>query len=131
MTQFNPKDFLEFSKAVLGVTLTYEDAKIRAVLGRCYYAVHLLAREKLRIPPKKGEHGEVYNEIKKRKRTIGKELDYLYLYRVGADYHLITPCNILGFESPQTKVECNLREANECIQRAERAIREIDNLVLP
>jgi hypothetical protein len=126
MTSFDPENFLEFAKVLLNLSLPYNDAKIRTIMSRCYYAVHLLARKKLNLPDET-RHKNVYREIKARSRIIGKELDYLWIYRIGADYRLITPCNIGGWAFKK-KVAINLDEAQECIVRAERAAREVKRI---
>jgi uncharacterized protein (UPF0332 family) len=129
MIQFNPIHFLELSKALLdNVALPYENAKIRTIMSRCYYAIHLLARKKLRLS-EGASHQKVYERIKNLNRVIGKELDYLWIYRIGADYRLVTPCEVGGFAFKKI-VECNLDEANECIKRAERAVQEMEKLAL-
>jgi|GEM_PF-5342952 len=126
---FNPKDFFEFSKELFKTNFPFEDAKIRTILSRVYYAVHLFAREKLNLP-EKAHHDEVYKEIKNRNRIIGKELDYLWIYRVGADYRLDTPCEVMGWRGVKKVVYCDLNEAKECIERGEKAIQEIERSFL-
>jgi len=127
MMQFNPKDFVEFSKELFKANFHFEDAKIRTILSRVYYAVHLFAREKLNLSHET-PHKEVYEQIKNRNRILGKELDYLWVYRIGADYRLDIPCEVMGWRSVKTVVYYDLNEVKECIERGEKAIREIERL---
>ncbi len=58
-------------------------------------------------------------------RKFGKELTYLWIYRLGADYYPDTPALITirdreGEYIAKKTIKCNTEEALECIARAER-----------
>jgi len=58
-------------------------------------------------------------------KKLGKELTYLWIYRLGADYYLETPAPITirdreGAVIAEKTIRCNEGEAREGIARAER-----------
>jgi len=132
--EFDPTEFLYFAEELIKLeeAFNYVDAKIRTILGRCYYAVFLNCALKVLglKSTQKFDHEEVYREIKnkgKLGREVAKELDYLWIYRKAADYYPVTPHSIRGRER-EKNVVCSEREAEDAINRAKRALEKIENL---
>jgi hypothetical protein len=124
-SKFDPRRFLEFSKELLQKGISKDnEAKYRTINGRCYYAAFLYAIEQLGSEPE-ANHRKVQDTVMNLDRKLGKELTYLWTYRLGADYYpdtpaLITIRNREGEYIAKKTIKCNTEEALECIARAER-----------
>jgi len=101
---FNPLSFLELAEKLNSSKPidSKEEATVRTVVSRAYYAAHLYVREKLRkIFPQeltdtalrqqgRSEHAKVRSLLFKRgKREIADKHTELFYLRVKADYKLI------------------------------------------
>jgi len=123
--KFDPRRFLEFSKELFQTDFSNDDeAKYRTINGRCYYAAFLYAIEQLGLEPE-ATHRKVQDKVMNLDRKLGKELTYLWIYRLGADYYLETPAPITirdreGAVIAEKTIRCNEEEARESIARAER-----------
>ncbi|HJH26522.1 MAG TPA: hypothetical protein C5S37_07035 [Methanophagales archaeon] len=126
--KFDPRRFLEFSKELLQTDFSNDDeAKYRTINGRCYYAAFLYAIEQLGLEPE-ATHRKVQDTVMNLDRKLGKELTYLWIYRLGADYYLETPALIAtrdreGAVIAEKNIKCNEEEARESIARTERFLK--------
>ncbi len=134
--EFDPTDFLHFAEELFEFegAFNYIDAKIRTILGRCYYAVYLNCAFKVLglKQEQRFNHELVYRSIKSKGelgRKIAKELDYLWIYRTAADYYPTTPVKLRGREQLQKTVVCSEKEAKDAINRAKRALEKIKDLI--
>lgn len=124
-SKFDPIRFLEFSKELLQKVFSNDnEAKYRTINGRCYFAAFLYAIDRLGLKPE-AKHREVHDKVMKFDRKLGKELTYLWIYRLGADYYLETPAPITirdreGGDIAKKTIRCDEKEAQESIARAER-----------
>lgn len=118
--KFDPRDFLEFAKEIYKKETNHKEAMLRTALGRCYYSAFLICRERLNLSSS-AKHKEVYNKVKGMDRTLGKELTYLFIYRVGADYYMEMPCKIDRWGIADT-VKCDREDVEMSIRRAERVV---------
>ncbi len=86
---FNPLAFLDIARE-LG-NGDREEAKLRTAVGRAYYALFLIARDKTGITGRRAVHTRVINALKKRKnyRSTADQLDALRRLRTVADYELL------------------------------------------
>jgi hypothetical protein len=89
------------------------------LLRRFLYAI-----EQLGLEPE-ANHRKVQDKVMDLDRKLGKELTYLWIYRLGADYYPDTPSPITirnreGEYIAKKTIRCNAEEARECIARAER-----------
>jgi uncharacterized protein (UPF0332 family) len=89
---FDPTLFLNMAQE-LGQTS--EEERLRTAIGRAYYAVFLVAREKLGVVTRRRVHQTVIEELKKTPgmRAIGDQLDRLRQLRTEADYDLRSTSN--------------------------------------
>lgn len=85
---FDPLAFLEVARALTGAPQS--EAGFRTAIGRAYYAVFLLGRERTGVRAKKDVHKRVLQAIGHR---LGKhtrdQLDSLRLLRSRADYDVL------------------------------------------
>ena len=100
--RFNPIEFLNFAHQSASTTLS--EATLRICVGRVYYALFLIARDRLypsATPPRSirrkslrgrseevGIHKAVIDEVRSRHRTTGDQLSKLQKLRRAADYWL-------------------------------------------
>ena len=64
-----------------------EEMKLRAAVGRTYYAVFLVAREKTSVVARENIHSQVVYQVKRRlSQIVGGKLDNLKQLREAADY---------------------------------------------
>lgn len=94
MPPFDPKQFLHLAKTISAGTNSSE-AEFRTSVGRAYYAVFLIARDRLFILGRLDSieeipdlHSKVVKEVRSIKRPLGDKLDALRRIRVQADYVL-------------------------------------------
>lgn len=82
-----PRDFLLPAKRLAN---NNDDVSLRTAVGRAYYALFLIARDKLRITNQGGSvHQEVVDIATRRKLPVGNQLKELRRLRNIADYDLI------------------------------------------
>lgn len=82
---FDPVSFLEVVDHL--VQQNNHEAYNRTAVGRSYYTVFLIAREKFSFG-KKTSHWDVISAVKGKNRARGDQLDNLRRRRWGADYDL-------------------------------------------
>ena len=91
MTQpFDPLDFLDLARE-LGAR-TQDEASLRTAVGRAYYALFIIARDKLGFAMKrKAVHTLVTKELKRRRgyRSTADQLAALKRLRHTADYQML------------------------------------------
>jgi len=83
---FDPLQFLELARE-LGKS--DDQSKLRTAVGRAYYAVFLITRDKLSVVAGEKTHKEVFDTLyRRRKFTIRDQLMTLYDLRQIADYNM-------------------------------------------
>jgi hypothetical protein len=85
---FDPHRFLDVADE-LG--LSSEECKLRTAVGRAYFGLHLVARERLGIKSSKDEHRLVKIDVIKQDAGAGHKLKALEKWRILADYLLLPP----------------------------------------
>jgi len=88
--RFDPLEFLTVAGALAAQS---GEAEIRTAVGRVYYALFLLARERLGGAPSGSVHQQVIGSLRARSgyRIVADELDRLRRLRVVADYEMMPP----------------------------------------
>jgi len=85
---FDPLDFLS-----LAISLTSSppnERELRTAVGRAYYAVFLLARNKMGIKTNaKSVHAQTQKALKRKNRGAGEMLEKLHRLRKVADYQML------------------------------------------
>lgn len=66
-----------------------EERHFRTAVGRAYYTVFLIARDKLRVTATQNVHTEVIVALRLRRQAWADQLDRLRRIRVAADYQLV------------------------------------------
>ena len=85
---FDPLCFLELAYSL--ADQSSDEACLRTAVGRAYYTVFLVARDRSGIPPGvRSVHGATIQKVKRTHRATGEKLDRLRRLRVEADYYLI------------------------------------------
>jgi len=86
---FDPREFYRLGRA-LGNRGTSE-AEIRTAIGRVYYAVFIVARDRMRVRGRGNVHDAVVNRVKRRHgyKSIGDQLASLRRLRNVADYQML------------------------------------------
>ena len=85
---FEPTEFLRVAYAL--ATEDADEAALRTAVGRAYYALFLIARDKLGVVTTEKVHGEVIGILNRRNRTrIANQLSSLLNLRLAADYQLV------------------------------------------
>jgi hypothetical protein len=86
---FEPSRFLVLAKE-LGCQPT-DEARLRSAVGRAYYSIFLIAREKTGVPHKRNVHARTHAALKKMPgcRMAGDMLSKLSRLREVADYELL------------------------------------------
>jgi uncharacterized protein (UPF0332 family) len=84
----DPHDFLTLARELAGQN--DEQGRLRTAVGRAYYALFLIAREKTHIMAKRETHEKVIQALKKTPgyRPTADQLDKLRRLREVADYEL-------------------------------------------
>jgi len=115
---FDPSDYINVVVDLFNHLDEKEEAKIRTIFNRCYYASFQYFALKFGVNiTSPYAHGRVYNKVKRRSRRFARHLDYIYAYRIAADYHLEKPAKVRGFSGITDK------EAKECINRTQTIIK--------
>lgn len=81
---FDPRLFLALAKQ-LGASR--DEEALRSAVNRAYYAVFLIARDRLRVSGK-NSHGDVIKAAQQAHKPTGDQLSTLFGLRVLADYDL-------------------------------------------
>lgn len=86
---FDPLAYLRLAEELAAGTA--DEARLRSAVGRTYYALFLLAREKTGIREASAAHRRVIQAVRARQgfRTAGDQLDSLRWLRTVADYQLL------------------------------------------
>ncbi len=94
MPTFDAREFLEFAKEVASSPRASE-ARLRTSVGRAYYAVFLVARDRMMVigglgpmDTRQDIHRAVVGWVKEKKSSLGNQLDALKRLRLQADYVL-------------------------------------------
>lgn len=87
----NPLDPMRFLTVAQDLAKgTSDEAKLRVAVGRAYYALFLIAREKTGVVTTDNVHSAVMRELRSLGyRTIARQLQALKILRVVADYQLL------------------------------------------
>lgn len=83
---FDPAGFFELAQELAAPGAS--EARLRTAVARTYYAVFLVAREKLGVTTQDDVHSTVIGQVKARYRVAGDQLDKLRRLRRRADYEL-------------------------------------------
>jgi len=86
---FEPLDFLELARKLVVGELQDTEAILRTAVGRAYYALFLVARERTCTRERKKVHYRVIKAVKRRDRSTGEQLKSLFRLRKVADYELV------------------------------------------
>ena len=85
---FDPLRFLELACSL--ADQSSDEACLRTAVGRAYYTVFLIARDRSGIQPtRRSVHWATIDKVKKTHRATGEKLDRLRRLRVEADYYLM------------------------------------------
>lgn len=86
-----PLDPLAFLRVAQVLAQEADEATLRTAIGRAYYALFLVARDKTRVKSTRAVHTEVVSAVKKRQgyRATADQLDALRRLRVITDYQLL------------------------------------------
>jgi hypothetical protein len=86
---FDPLAFLVLAQQL--ASQDRDEARLRTAVGRAYYALFLIAREKTSVRKRRNVHKEVINALKKRKAywSTADMLRMLFRLRTVADYELL------------------------------------------
>lgn len=84
---FSPYDFLVVAQELARDGA--DEAKLRTAVGRAYYAMFLIAREKLGVTTTVQVHREVIRVLTRRRKTLGDRFFDLFNLRQLADYELL------------------------------------------
>ena len=84
---FDPVLFLRVA-AILASSEANE-AMLRTAVGRAYYAVFLVARDRLGIVSSEKVHSEVIRVLTRRDRKLGNQMCFLLNLTLAADYQLL------------------------------------------
>ena len=91
---FDPLEFLRVAENLVGGTPA--ERELRTATGRCYYALFLVARDRLQIKGKEKIHEVVINAVRHKSKHLGDQLGKLRRYRVTADYDLSNTAPFMG-----------------------------------
>ena len=64
------------------------DAMLRTAVGRAYYGVFLVARDRLGVVTSEKVHSEVIRLLTRRDRKLGNQMFFLLNLRLAADYQM-------------------------------------------
>jgi len=85
---FDPLDFLTLAQSM--ASSGAQESELRTAVGRAYYALFLMARDKMDVRRRNSVHHETIKRLKKTEgyRTMADQLDELSRLRKVADYEL-------------------------------------------
>lgn len=84
---FDPLRYLDLAKEL--ALSPADESRLRTGVGRAYYALHLMAREKLGVKPSPKEHRITRNRLDAQDPTAAQKMNALEGWRIVADYQLI------------------------------------------
>ena len=86
---FDPEEFLAVAVGLGGSAAN--EAQRRTAVGRAYYALFLIARDRIYSdsPPPRATHERVLDEVTPRHNSIGLKLRALNNLRIEADYRMV------------------------------------------
>ncbi|MBI3801373.1 MAG: hypothetical protein HY268_30920 [Deltaproteobacteria bacterium] len=86
-----PLDPLTFLRVAQELARQRDEAALRTAIGRAYYALFLVARDKTGVTSTRAVHTEVIRAVRKRPgyRAVADQFDALRRLRVVADYQLL------------------------------------------
>lgn len=86
-----PLDPLDFLTVGRQLAASREEARLRTAVGRAYYSVFLVARDKAGVRGRRDVHAQVVRTVRRRSgfRAAGDKLDSLRRLRTVADYELL------------------------------------------
>ena len=84
---FDPTQFLRVAAVIASPEAN--EAMLRTAVGRAYYAVFLVARDRLGVVPTEKVHSEVIRLLTRRDRNLGNQMFFLLNLRLAADYQLL------------------------------------------
>ena len=84
---FDPAQFLRVAAII--ASSEANEAMLRTAVGRAYYAVFLVARDRLGVVTSEKVHSEVIRLLTRRDRKLGNQMFFLLNLRLAADYQLI------------------------------------------
>lgn len=80
---FDPAEYVRIASDL--AKSTSDEAAIRSAINRAYYALFLVARDRLGL--EESDHISVVAAVKEEDRTAGDQLGMLKFLRISADYH--------------------------------------------
>jgi len=86
MPPFDPAQFLRVAVSLAAQDM--DEAALRTAVGRAYYSVFLVVRDKLGVTTTERVHGEVIRVLARRNRKATDQMRYLLNLRIAADYQL-------------------------------------------
>jgi len=84
---FDPMDFLSLART-LG-SGNADEAQLRTAVGRAYYALFLVARDRLGVTTTQQVHGTVIQALTRRRKRLGDQMFALFRLRQIADYEML------------------------------------------
>jgi uncharacterized protein (UPF0332 family) len=85
---FDPSEFVKLARRIASSVL--QESELRTAVGRAYYGLFLVARDKMRVKKRRDVHSETIKRLRKVSgyRSTADELDELFELRKVADYEL-------------------------------------------
>ncbi len=83
---FDPTQFLRVAAVI--ASSEANEAMLRTAVGRAYYAVFLVARDRLGVVTSEKVHSEVIRLLTRRDRKLGNQMFFLLNLRLAADYQM-------------------------------------------
>jgi len=84
---FDPTQFLRVAAVI--ASSEANEAMLRTAVSRAYYAVFLIARDRLGVVTSEKAHSEVTRLLTRRDRKLGNQMFFLLNLRLAAHYQLI------------------------------------------
>jgi uncharacterized protein (UPF0332 family) len=84
---FDPAQFLRVAAVI--ASSEANEAMLRTAVGRAYYAVFLVARDRLGVVTSEKVHSEVIRLLTRRDRKFGNQMFFLLNLRLAADYQMV------------------------------------------
>jgi hypothetical protein len=86
-TPFEPSEFLTLARSLAKDST--DEAALRTAVGRAYYGVFLLLRDRFGVVQTEGVHAEVRYRLKRYDSDLGDSFDSLLKLRRAADYEML------------------------------------------